>query len=170
MNNVPSAGTVNTDPVDPRKMTAVQLVTGFNGFGLHTFYSILRSFPNLYENFIFVSVAVVDSGSFKGAGEVKALEESVKAGLQKYVDLARTLGFAADYRTATGTDVVETAVSLCKSIAKEFPNSTFYTGQIVFRHESPFQKILHNETAFAIQRNLQFSGITTVILPVQAEE
>ncbi|MDD1663643.1 MAG: APC family permease [Methanomicrobiales archaeon] len=170
LNNVPAAGTVNTDPVDPKKMTAVQLVTGFNGFGLHTFYSILRSFPNLYDNFIFVSIAVVDSGSFKGAGEVKALEESVKSGLQKYVDLARTLGFTADYRTATGTDVVETAVSLCQSIAKEFPESTFYTGQIVFRHESPFQKILHNETAFAIQRNLQFSGITTVILPVQAEE
>jgi hypothetical protein len=112
----------------------------------------------------------VDSGSFKGAGEVTALEGSVKEGLQKYVDLARTLGFAADFRTATGTDVVETAVSLCQSIAKEFPNSTFYTGQIVFRHEGPFQKILHNETAFAIQRNLQFSGITTVILPVQAEE
>ena len=170
LNNLPAAGIVNTDPVDPRKMTAVQLVTGFNGFGLHTFYSILHSFPNLYENFIFVSIAVVDSGSFKGAGEVKALEESVKSGLQKYVDLARTLGFAAGYRTATGTDVVETAVSLCQSIAKEFPNSTFYTGQIVFRHESPFQKVLHNETAFAIQRNLQFSGITTVILPVQAEE
>jgi K+ transporter len=170
LNNVPAAGTVNTDPVDPRRMTAVQLVTGFNGFGLHTFYSIIKSFPNLYENFIFVSVAVVDSGSFKGAGEVTALEGSVKEGLQKYVDLARTLGFAADFRTATGTDVVETAVSLCQSIAKEFPNSTFYTGQIVFRHEGPFQKILHNETAFAIQRNLQFSGITTVILPVQAEE
>ncbi|MGA2933995.1 MAG: APC family permease [Methanomicrobiales archaeon] len=170
LNNVPSAGTVNMDPPDPRKMTAVQLVTGFNGFGLHTFYSIIKSFPNLYENFIFVSVAVVDSGSFKGAGEVKALEESVQAGLQKYVDLARTLGFAADCRTATGTDVVETAVTLCQSIAKEFPNSTFYTGQVVFRHESPFHKVLHNETAFAIQRNLQFSGITTVILPVQAEE
>jgi hypothetical protein len=170
LNNVPAAGTVNTDPVDPRKMTAVQLVTGFNGFGLHTFYSILRNFPNLYENFIFVSIAVVDSGSFKGAGEVEALEKSVKEGLQKYVDLARTFGFAADYRSATGTDVVETAVALCKSIAEEFPESTFFTGQIVFRHESPFHKILHNETAFAIQRNLQFSGITTVILPVQAEE
>jgi amino acid transporter len=170
LNNVPAATTVNTDPVDPRKMTAVQLVTGFNGFGLHTFYTILRSFPNLYENFIFVSVAVVDSGHFKGAGEVQALEDSVKAGLQKYVDLARTLGFAADYRTATGTDVVETAVALCRSIKEEFPDSTFYTGQIVFRHETPFHKVLHNETAFAIQRNLQFSGITTVILPVQAEE
>jgi len=170
LNNVPSAGTVNMEPPDPRRKTAVQLVTGFNGFGLHTFYSIIRSFPNLYENFIFVSVAVVDSGSFKGAGEVKSLEESVKADLRKYVDLARTFGFAADFRTATGTDVVETAVTLCKSIAEEFSDSTFFTGQIVFRDESPFHKLLHNETAFAIQRNLQFSGITTVILPVQAEE
>jgi hypothetical protein len=42
-----------------------------------------------------------------------------------------------------------------------------FAGQLVFRHETPFQRILHNETAFAIQRRLQFSGITAVILPVR---
>ena len=80
------------------------------------------------------------------------------------------MGFAPDYRMDIGTDVVEMAVPLCKNIAHEFPNSTFFTGQIVFRHENPFQKILHNETAFAIQRRLQYSGITTVIMPVPAEK
>jgi len=88
----------------------------------------------------------------------------------KYVDLAQEMGFASDYRMDIGTDVVDLAVPLCKNIAKEFPNSTFFTGQIVFRHENPFQKILHNETAFAIQRRLQYSGITTVIMPVRAEK
>jgi len=119
--------------------------------------------------FVFVSVAVVDSGSFKGAAEMKALRDSVRGDLGRYVDLARTLGFAADCRSATGTDVVETAVSLCRSIAREFPDSTFFAGQIVFRSESVFHRLLHNETAFAIRRNLQFAGITTVILPVQTE-
>ncbi len=150
-------------------MTAVQLVSGYHGFGVNTFYSIVKNFPGVYENFIFVSVAVVDSGTFKGSAEVTALMQSTENSLNKYVNLARESGFAADYRIDIGTDVVETAVPLCKHIAKEFPNSTFFTGQIVFRHENPFQKILHNETAFAIQRRLQYSGITTVIMPLRAE-
>jgi amino acid transporter len=170
LDTVPTTGIKNTSPVYPHKMTAVQLVTGFHGFGVNTFYSIVKNFPNVYDNFIFVSIAVVDSGSFKGSAELNALAESTKKALQKYVDLAQDMGFAADYRIDIGTDVVDMAVPLCKNIAKEFQNSTFFTGQIVFRHENPFQKILHNETAFAIQRRLQYSGITTVILPIQAEK
>jgi len=167
---IPATGVKNTNPVNPHKMTAVQLVTGFHGFGVNTFYSVLKNFPGVYENVIFVSIAVVDSGTFKGTAEVKALSESTRNSLIRYVDLAREMGFASDYRMDIGTDVVETAVPLCKNIAQEFPNSTFFTGQIVFRHENPFQKILHNETAFAIQRRLQYSGITTVIMPVRAEK
>ncbi len=170
LDTVPTTGVKNTDPVNPHKMTAVQLVTGFHGFGVNTFYSITKNFPGVYENFIFVSIAVVDSGSFKGAAELNALAESTKKALQKYVDLAQDFGFSADYRMDIGTDVVDLAIPLCKNIAKEFPNSPFFTGQIVFRHENPFQKVLHNETAFAIQRRLQYSGITTVILPIPAEK
>jgi hypothetical protein len=167
---IPSPGSKNTDPVNPHKMTAVQLVSGYHGLGVNTFYSIAQNFPGVYENFIFVSIAVVDSGTFKGTAEVIALSDSTRNSLMKYVDLAREAGFAADYRMDIGTDVVDVAVPLCKNIAKEFPNSTFFTGQVVFRHENPFQKILHNETAFAMQRRLQYSGITTVILPVRAEK
>ncbi len=166
----PVTGIKNTEPVNPHKMTAVQLVTGYHGFGINTFYSIIKNFPGVYENFIFVSIAVVDSGTFKGASELEALSKSTKNSLAKYVDLAREMGFAADYRMDIGTDVVDMAVPLCQNIAKGFPYSTFFTGQIVFRHENPFQKILHNETAFAIQRRLQYSGITTVIMPVRAEK
>jgi hypothetical protein len=157
-------------PVNPKKKTAVQLVSNFNGFGIHTFYSIIQNFPEQYENFIFVSIAVVDSGSFKGIAEVNGLHESVRESCQKYVELARCLGFAAECRTAVGTDVVETGVELCSSVARDFKNATFFAGQIVFRHEHPFHRILHNETAFAIQRRLHYRGITTVILPVQAEK
>jgi len=167
---IPATGSKNTEPVNPHKMTAVQLVTGFNGFGVNTFYSIIKNFPGVYENIIFVSIAVVDSGTFKGSAEMTALMQSTTTSLLKYVDLAREMGFASDYRIDIGTDVVDLAVPICKNIAKEFPNSTFFTGQLVFRDENPFQKILHNETAFAIQRRLQYSGITTVILPVRTDE
>jgi K+ transporter len=163
----PTPGPVNKNPLNKKDYTAIQLVTGYSGFGVHTLLSVLTSFPNTYKNIIFASVAVIDSGSFKGAQEVKALEESVKNGLEKYVELARKLGFTADYRMTTGTDVVESAVNLCIDIAAEYPKSTVFTGQITFRLEKFYHRLLHNETAFAIQRHLQWHGLTTVILPIR---
>lgn len=157
----------NTEKVDPHKTTAIQLVNGYTGFGVHTFLSAVKNFPKIYENFIFVSVAVVDSGSFKGAEAITNLESSVVKDLKKYVHLARKLGFAADYRFATGTDVVEAAVSMCKTLKSEFPKSTVFTGKLVFRNEKFFHKMLHNQTAFAIQNELHWDEITSVILPIR---
>jgi K+ transporter len=163
----PTAGPVNTAPLNPNDTTAIQLVSGYSGFGVHTLLSIVTTFPKTYKNIIFVSVAQIDSGSFKGAEELEALENSVRGNLEKYVDLARRLGFAADYRLAVGTDVVDSAVTECKKIAEEFPRSTVFTGQLTFRLEKFYHRMLHNETAFAIQRRLQWDGITTVILPIR---
>jgi hypothetical protein len=118
---------------------------------------------------IFVSVAEIDSGSFKGVAEIEALKESVKNDLMKYVKVARHHGFPADYRTIVGTDVVDEASDLVETTVREFPKSTVFTGKLVFRHENPFQKILHNETAHSIQRRLQWNGIPSVILPIRVD-
>jgi len=163
----PASGPPNSASLNKKDLTAIQMVSGYSGFGVHTLLSILTTFPKIYKNIIFVSVAVIDSGSFKGAEEVAVLEQSVMRGLEKYVELARKLGFAADYRMEVGTDVVESAMNLCKTIAAEYPRSTVFTGQITFRLEKFYHKMLHNETAFAIQRRLQWDGITTVILPIR---
>lgn len=167
LSNFPTSGSMNSEALDPKKMTVIQLVSGFNGLGLHTLLSIIKNFPGLYKNFIFVSIGLVDSGSFKGIKEIEVLKESVKASLLEYVDLARRLGFPADYRFDIGTDVVESASALCRSIVEDFPKSTVFTGNLVFHQVRLFHKFLHNETAFAIQRRLQWSGITTVILPIR---
>ena len=167
LSTMPPGGHYNHEPLDPKERTAVMLVSGFNGAGIHAWLSVFREFPKLYRNFIFVSVGAIDSGSFKGRDEVDALKASVKDQLQQYVTLCRSYGYPADYRTDVGTDVVEAATVLIEAIVKEFPRSTVFAGQLVFKHETPFQRILHNETAFAIQRRLQFAGITAVILPVR---
>ncbi|MDA8412312.1 MAG: APC family permease [Desulfobacteraceae bacterium] len=165
--DVPVSSHGEPPAIDRNATTAIQLVSGFSGFGVHTLFSILSTFPKTYKNVIFVSVAMIDSGSFKGAEEIEALEASVKAGLEKYVAMAHKLGIAADYRTALATDVVESAVDLCQQVAEEFPRSTVFTGQITFRLEKFYHRLLHNETAFAIQRRLQWDGVTTVILPIR---
>jgi hypothetical protein len=167
--DIPTSRKANMEKPNPQEMTAIQLVSDYNGFGVHTVLSVIRNFPNLYKNFIFASVAVVDSGSFKGAKELKNLEEASKASLQKYVELARRLGFAADWRCAVGTDVVETATRLCKDTKNEFHRSTVFTGKLTFRHEKFYHKMLHNETAFAIQRQLHWDEITSVTMPIRLD-
>lgn len=169
LSNIHLADKPNEDPMDPQRTTAVLFVKDYTGFGVNTFLSLTRNFPRLYKNIIFVSVAQIDSGTFKGVEEVEALKKSVQSSLMKYVTLARRLGFAADYRMDVGTDVVETASQVCESIAVEFPKATFFTGKLVFRHETIFHKILHNETALVIQRRLQWKGMQVVILPIRID-
>jgi len=157
----------NNDPVDPKQMTAIQLVSGFNGFGVHTMLTVLSSFPGLYKNIIFCSVAEVDASSFRVSDAVEGLKRSTADALKKYVDIARKLGIAADFRFDLGTDVVQTGSRLCEATAREFPRSMVFAGQSVFRQPNILHRILHNETAFAIQRELRWKGITTVILPIR---
>ena len=79
------------------------------------------------------------------------------------------LGFRlqADSRPAVGTDVVESVIEVRQELGDEYPRSTVFTGQLTFRLEKFYHRMLHNETAFAIQRRLQWDGLTTVILPIR---
>jgi len=157
------------DPVPPRpdEQTAILLVTGYNGFGVHMLLSIVTSLGKCFTNLVFVSVAIIDSGSFKGVEQLDALERSVTESLEKYVDLARRLGFRADYRMGMGTEVVETATMICRETNARYPNSTVFSGQLVFPLPKFYHWLLHNQTSFAIQRRLQWEGIKTMILPVR---
>ena len=41
------------------------------------------------------------------------------------------------------------------------------SGQLVFENDRFYYRVLHNETAFAIQRRLQFAGLQAVVLPIR---
>jgi len=146
---------------------AVLLVNGFSGLGVHTLLSVQKLFPKQFKAYLFVSVGVIDSASFKGVAEVDALKRHMIEDLEKYVAFARRLGFRADFRYETGTEAVEKVAELCQQIRREYPRSIFFLGSLVFEKDSLIYKILHNETAFAIQRRLQFSGLEAVVLPIR---
>src|SRR6185295_4278057 len=152
---------------DPGKPVGAILVASYGGLGLHTFLSMFRSFPNHFKGVIFVSVGVIDSQQFKGEGTMEALKANVEDNLKKYVGFAQGQGIPASYRMAIGTDAVAEAESLCLDIAKEFPQVTFFAGKILFQKERWYQNILHNETAMAIQKRLQWAGKTVVVVPAR---
>ena len=169
LGSLETSGEPNREPLESARPTAVLLVSGFNGLGVHTLMSTLRFFPGLYRQVVFVSVAVVDSGTFKGKEEIDALHVQVQKDLDRYVRLARGLGFPAESVTETGTDVVESATRLCAGVAQRYPRATIITGKLVFKRERWFQRLLHNELPAIIQRRLQWLGVPMVVLPIRAE-
>jgi amino acid transporter len=152
---------------DPSKPTAVLLVAKYGGLGVHSMLSIQRTYPGYFSNLVFVSVAVHDSGTFKGAAEVDAQRLQVEETLKKYVALAKSLGWNSSYRMAEGLDAVYEASRLCIRIADEFSRVVFFAGKLIWKRETWMQKILHNETAYQVERRLHWKGLAMAVLPVR---
>jgi amino acid transporter len=152
---------------DPNARTAVFLVNGFNGLGLHTLLAVVRMFPKVYQNFVFLQVGVLDAGNFKGVGEVENLREYSRREVEHYAAYMRAQGFYAEAHFALGTDVADEAAKLCEEVVKRFPQTQFFAGQLVFQDESILTRWLHNHTVFELQRRLYRSGWPMLILPIQ---
>ena len=89
---------------------------------------------------------------------------------EKYVDLAKRMGIPADYKMSMGTEAVSECERLATEVAKEYERSIFFAGKLIFERERWFDRLLHNETAYQIQRRLQFAGLPMVVLPVRVLE
>jgi len=166
----PTPAPVHQQAPDPTAPTAVLLVGGYAGLGIHSLLAVQRLFPGYFKNFVFVSIGVIDSATFVNVEAVDEVRDRTAGDLLRYVELAAGLGFAADSRMAVGTEAVATAVELCERIAKEFPHCIFFAGKLIFRRERWYQRLLHNETAYQLQRRLQFAGLEAMVLSVRVTE
>jgi amino acid transporter len=152
---------------NPKAHTAIFLVNGFNGLGLHTLLAVIRMFPKVYQNFIFLQVGVVDAGTFKGAAEMDNLREHSRREVERYATYMRHQGFYTESHFTLGTDVADEAAKLCEDAAKRFPQAQFFAGQLVFKDENILTRWLHNHTVFELQRRLYQNGWPMLILPIQ---
>jgi len=170
LTNLPLPEPETPPELAPDGPTAIVLVESFAGLGIHTLLSIHRMFPRVYRNVVFCSVGLVDSGQFKGVQDVKALEAKVRRDLEQYIQLAQRLGYYTEYRYTLGTDLIEELEKMCLDLVKEFRRPVVFAGQLVFQRENLFTRSLHRETAFSIQRRLQFAGVQVIILPIRVWE
>lgn len=155
---------------DPNEPAAAVLVGGYGGLGVHTLLNAYRFTPGYFKNVIFLSVGVVDSGSFKGTDTLDDLRKHTEESLAKYVDLVRGWGVPAVSFMSIGTDAVEELEKLCVQVLKRFPKAIFFTGQLVFQKDTWYQRLLHNQTAFALLRRLQWVRVPMVILPTRLSD
>ena len=151
---------------NPSARTAVILVGGFNGMGLHTLFNVVRLFGRGVKNFFFIQAGIIDAERFKGEDEIQRLEAHVQESLDKYVDYVRAQGFYAKGLPLIGTDVVDEICTLAEKVFTQYPNAIFFGGRIVFPEESILTRVLYNYVTFAVQRRLHQLGIPFVIVPV----
>ncbi|HND54080.1 MAG TPA: APC family permease, partial [Pirellulaceae bacterium] len=86
--SAPPAGTLPVPALDREAPTAIVLVGGYGGLGVHTFFKVQQFIPRHFRNFVFVSVGVVDSSNFKGEEAVDEIKEQTAKSLEQYVGLA----------------------------------------------------------------------------------
>ncbi|VVB53567.1 Amino acid permease [uncultured archaeon] len=154
-----------TPEFDPKAKTAVILVNGFNGLGLHTILNVLKLGD--IRNFFFVEVGLIDAGNFKGLEEFEKLKSHINDELGHYVTFMQKQGFYAEGRSDIGIDGVDETCALVNKIIEAHPDAEVYGGQLVLPKETFFSKLPYNQTTFAVQRRLEEQQVPFRILPIQ---
>ncbi|SDR68394.1 APC family permease [Opitutus sp. GAS368] len=157
-------------PPNPKARTAVILVNGYNGLGLHTLLHVPRMFGDTFRNYAFVQVGAVDAGNFKGAADIEALRHHTAAEAARYVKWAKARGYGSESYTTIGHDLVGEVLALARQAAEAYPNHVFFAGQLLFTRETRLTRWLHNHTVFTLQRRFFLANMPFVILPIRVDE
>ncbi|MEO8900027.1 MAG: amino acid transporter, partial [Polyangiaceae bacterium] len=156
------------DP-DVEKPVAILLVGGYSGLGRHALLTLLRMFPHHFAGVVFLSVAVVDSESFKGADQLAELEARTRKNLLCYEHYARSLGLPAASMFSVGTEVAVEIEKSAEELRRRYPRALFVAGQLIFEEDTFWNRVLHNETAFMVQKRLQRRGLPMIVVPVRID-
>jgi amino acid transporter len=151
---------------DTQAKTAVILVNGYNGLGLHTLFNVLRLHGSEFKNYVFLQVGVVDAQVMREHAELDRLKQAIRASMDKYIALMRARCVHAEAHWAVGTDVVHEILELAPDIKERFPRCVFFGGQLVFKKETLLTRLLHNYVVFSLQRQIYKVGIPFMIMPI----
>lgn len=152
---------------DKNGETAVLFVNGFSGTGLHSLLAIIRMFKGKFKNFVFIQIGIVDSGTFKDAEQIETLKKQTESGLNRYIAFMANHGYYAEAEYSLAVDIVDESFNISKRVLQKHNNAVFFAGQLVFPEETLFTRLLHNYSAFALQRRFYRDGIPFVILPIR---
>lgn len=153
---------------EPQGPTAVLLVNGWSGLGIHAIFSIRKLFKHQeFKNLVFIHVGRIDSAKFKGVEEIENLRESVESDLKRYVDLAARMGYASEFRYSLGTDVPTEISKICERLADDYVEPVFFSAKLIFARENWINRFLHNQTSLELQRRLLFQGQNMIVLPIR---
>ncbi len=157
-------------PPDPQQPTAVFLVGGNRGAGMHMLQFVLRNFPGRFRNFVFVAVGEVDKQSYDSDRAIRSLQARIENSLRYFASYSVSQGFTSTTFQAYGADPLEELSRLTLEVLEQFPNSICFASKLMFEKESYWTGLLHNQMPLAMQRRLQQAGKEMIIVPVHVPE
>lgn len=155
-------------PLEKMDTTAVILVSESYGNGMHTLLWLLRLFPGVFKNVLFIGVGEIGSEQFAQDKSLDELRKEIKSTLKLLSGYCTRRGIPSCYFVSYGTDVVDEYTTLVHKVIDEFPRAVFFGSKLMFDNENIFTQMLHNQTAYILQRRLHRLGRTMVILPMKA--
>jgi amino acid transporter len=161
---------IKTKPeIDPEKPTAIFLIGESIGQGMHTLLWVQRMFPGYFKNFIFLSVGVIDVGSYGSEASLKKLKLNMKKRMQYFIDFSNQRGFAATSYIAYDSDPVNELVKLSDEVSEKYPHAIFFSALLISKQHNWFYRKLHSDIPNTLQHHLHLQGKQMVILPVKLE-
>jgi amino acid transporter len=157
-----------TPPLEKMDPTACILVSESYGNGMHTLLWLLRLFPGVFKNIIFIGVGEIGSEQFAKDKSLDELRKGIKSTLKLLSGYCTRRGIPSTYFVSYGTDVVDEYSKLVQKAIDEFPRAVFFGSKLIFDNENIITQTLHNQTAYILQRRLHRMGRTMVILPMKA--
>lgn len=153
--------------LQPRESTAVFLVSQHIGLGMQLVMTVLRLFPNRFKNFVFLRVGEVDSENFGGDTKLAELRQDIKGDLSIYANYINHLGYAVDCRYAFGPDKFSELLKLSELVRHDYSDVIYFSAKLVFDDDNFFTRLLHNNTAYALQRQLHLKNMSLMVLPIK---
>ena len=155
--------------IDYDGATAVFMVGSSRGGGMHALLWVQRMFPNHFRNFVFINSRAVDAHSYGGAQDMEAMKVEANVALRYFENFCHSNGLAAKSYLSFGTDPIDGFVELAARVREDFPNSIYFTSQLVFERDNFLIRLLHNQAALVMQQRLHLAGMQMVILPMKVE-
>lgn len=170
LDNDPNINNTDMTVLDVKAKTAVLLVTGYSGIGIHSVWAIIRLFGKGIKNIVFISVGRIDASIYKNHNEIEVINGNIRTDINKYVKYVNKLGYYSEAYSSVAPNVMEELNGWVDIVRERFPDSIFFGGQLVHKNENVFTKYLHNHFVFDVQKNLYHKGIQFVILPLRLNE
>ena len=156
-------------PLDPAAPTAILMVGGQRGAGMHMLRWVLKTFPGRFKNFVFVAVGEVDKDSFASERRLKSLTAQIENSLQYFISYCVSQKLRAAGYSAYGADPLDELTKLVDKVLAQYPDSVCFASKLVFARDSVFTRFLHNQMPLAMQERLEKQGQDMVIVPLQVQ-
>jgi hypothetical protein len=152
---------------DPRAPTAVLLIGASRGAGMRTLEWIRETFPDRFQNFVFVAVGEVDRGNFDTERTLRSLQARLQNSLTYFQGFCASRGLASETYEAYGADPFDELMRLLPRVFERYPNHMVFASQLAFGSDNLLTQLLHNQLPLAVQRRLHAEGHQMIIVPLQ---